>query len=570
MKKKVSLSLKFTVLTVVVLVAGQGIGTAINVFLVQQGISDTVLSFILSYGVSMVLVIFAMRAFLNREVIKPLKAVNAAIASLSEDAVTASMPYTGSQETELLTEGISRMLRQVKGSTDKLRSLTFELSITGEKMKAYIERVADDNKKHLLSTGRLFSVLKEAEELQKGISTDISDFSKFSEESIPSLLEAESAAKEATESAKGLFQSLTDIYNHILETGQSVREIAMDTENLSTSTSETTETISEITANLKEIEGKTIESAGLTYSVRGIASEMISTVSEAMGGMEEIVKSVEKNIETARHLEVKSKDIEKILSVITDVTKQTNLLSLNAAILAEQAGEYGRGFSVIADEITALSDKTASSAMEITDIIKTLRSDIASTVETTEKSRETVVNGIILVQKIGEAFRQVVEMARKSAETANRVQKATKEQVNAINQINHFMGIIQTTVDHIAGAVNMQEGGTSYTLGITEKLKDTAGLIQKDTEAQGRALNILSNNLGIADERVRHILNVSSGQANAGKELLSTVNNIKAICDDTSLNVREIADCLNILNRNIEAIKGAVKCRDITVGSFSN
>jgi methyl-accepting chemotaxis protein len=116
---------------------------------------------------------------------------------------------------------------------------------------------------------------------------------------------------------------------------------------------------------------------------------MMSVVN-AIEGMENISEEVKKSAEIIQRLGIRSVDIEKILSVIKDVTEQTNLLSLNAAILAAQAGEYGKSFSVVADEIRGLSERTSSSTREIGGIVKTIQQDIKDAVFTIDSAKEKV------------------------------------------------------------------------------------------------------------------------------------------------------------------------------------
>jgi methyl-accepting chemotaxis protein len=228
---------------------------------------------------------------------------------------------------------------------------------------------------------------------------------------------------------------------------------------------------------------------------------------------------------------------------------------VNAAILAAQAGEYGKGFSVVADEIKTLADRTAFSAKEITDIIKAIQKGITEVTHVTENSKIIVENGNALVVRTGEAFNDVIESAQKSAEMANTIQKATAEQVKGITQIMESMEMIMQIVEHVTKATHEHEIGSEYLVNVAEKVKEVSEVIKRGMQEQTSGIHLISRNLELTNERIKHIADATSEHGKANKETLFAADKIRAICNNTLTIAQEISTSFNILYQEAVTLK---------------
>ena len=259
--------------------------------------------------------------------------------------------------------------------------------------------------------------IKQAKSSQDHITEDTGKLIDFSNENVTSLLEMKATADEIAASTGKLFKATEDAYSVVAEMTQTAKMIAANTEEASAAVEDTSAAIEEINASVREVESSAKESSALASKVTEVASEVgMMAVVDAVEGMEKISEEVKHSSEIITRLGTRSADIEKILSVIKDVTEQTNLLSLNAAILAAQAGEYGKSFSVVADEIRALSDRTASSTRDIANIIKTIQSEISEAVKSIDSGMKRVNEGGSMVFKVGEALRETLIASEQSAD----------------------------------------------------------------------------------------------------------------------------------------------------------
>jgi methyl-accepting chemotaxis protein len=154
-----------------------------------------------------------------------------------------------------------------------------------------------------------------------------------------------------------------------------------------------------------------------------------------MAQMEEIRKASMESATAIKELDNKSKQIGEIVSLITNIADQTNLLALNAAIEAARAGEHGRGFAVVADEVRKLAEESRDAAKEISRLISQIQHDTGVVVGSVERGNITVASGVEALNETVGAMKEIVQGAIKTAEMVQEIAAAAQEQSASIEQI---------------------------------------------------------------------------------------------------------------------------------------
>ncbi len=249
----------------------------------------------------------------------------------------------------------------------------------------------------------------------------------------------------------------------------------------------------------------------------------------------------------------------KILSVIKDVTEQTNLLSLNAAILAAQAGEYGKSFSVVADEIRGLSERTSSSTREIGGIIKAIQQDIKGAVYTIDLAQEKAEEGNALVLKVGEALREILNAAIQSTEMTKAIERATEEQSLGLKQISSAIEDIRKMMSSVAKSTKEQDNALSYLLEGTGEVKEVAELSKRGAFEQAEGTKLISKNLELANDRINHINGAVLNQKKLHDDMLDAIEKISGIGTSTARDMEDVSVSLKTLAQEIETLKQDMK-----------
>ncbi|TWJ16459.1 methyl-accepting chemotaxis protein [Geobacter argillaceus] len=182
-----------------------------------------------------------------------------------------------------------------------------------------------------------------------------------------------------------------------------------------------------------------------TVAVEGV--KVVENTVVVMGTIAERVKSVAKSVDG---LGIRSEQIGEIIGTIEDIADQTNLLALNAAIEAARAGEQGRGFAVVADEVRALAERTAKATREISVMIKSIQEETKVAVTDMEEGVQEVENGTTEAAKSGQALQAILEQINAVTQQANQIATAAEEQTATTSEISSNMQGITNIVQRSA------------------------------------------------------------------------------------------------------------------------
>ncbi len=252
-----------------------------------------------------------------------------------------------------------------------------------------------------------------------------------------------------------MISNLTGIVQQLNITSEQVvsaaTEVASSAEQMSRGSKDQTDQVTQISTAVEEMTVTIVESSKNATEANTAASQAGETagdgaqiVSETIQGMQEIANVVRESGESVRKLAESANQIGEIVGVIDDIADQTNLLALNAAIEAARAGEQGRGFAVVADEVRKLAERTGKATGEITEMIKGIQTETNEAVQSMEKGVKEVDNGRELTDKAGSSLNEIVTMSGQVVDMIQQIATASEEQSSAAEQISQNMENIAT------------------------------------------------------------------------------------------------------------------------------
>ncbi len=238
-----------------------------------------------------------------------------------------------------------------------------------------------------------------------------------------------------------------------VELSATAEEISKGTDTLTSRASQTAAAVEEMNATVGQVAQNSGKAASLAQDTVKTAQEGGTVVSSTISGMQQLSEAVSNSATIISDLGKSSDQIGEIVRTIEDIADQTNLLALNAAIEAARAGEQGRGFAVVADEVRKLAERTTKATKEIGDMIRQIQQDTRGAVDSMQQGTQKVTAGVDLVNKTGEALSQIVRMVSESADMIRQIAVASEEQSVATQQIaSDIENVAKVTKEPSSGA----------------------------------------------------------------------------------------------------------------------
>ena len=250
------------------------------------------------------------------------------------------------------------------------------------------------------------------------------------------------------------------------QTAHNIQEQQSQVEQVATAMNEMTATVQEVSRNIAETAAAADQANGETTEGRDVVNATVRAIQQLAGQIEDAAGVIQR-------LEKDSESISAVLDVIKGVAEQTNLLALNAAIEAARAGEQGRGFAVVADEVRTLAGRTQESTEEINQVIETLQIGSRRAVEVMNRSREEAQQVVEQANRAGASLESIAEAVARINQMSSQIASAAEEQNAVAEEINRNVVTITEMANQTAA------GGQQIAQASTE-------LAQLSTELQGQ------------------------------------------------------------------------------------
>ena len=201
--------------------------------------------------------------------------------------------------------------------------------------------------------------------------------------------------------------------------------------------------VNEMAVSIDQVSSNAGESTSVAEKAVDIAKKGSQVVHNTIEGMETIREQIQETSKRIKRLGESSQEIGDIISLITDIADQTNILALNAAIQASMAGDAGRGFAVVADEVRRLAERTSNATKQIEALVKTIQSDTNEAVISMENTTSEVVRGARLAQDAGVALEEIEQVSKALADLIFNISNAARQQSASAGHISNTMNVIQ-------------------------------------------------------------------------------------------------------------------------------
>ena len=497
---------------------------------------------------------------ISHDIVKPLLLVNSTLKEMAEGEgdLTRTIEVKSNDEVGELATSFNSFTERLRDMVRRTRDVSVDLNAATDRIRNSSSQVNAGTQQQSQSLAESYLAVQAIEGSISGIAESTGSLVEAAEESSSATLELGATIEEIAHQMEKLFATVEDVSSSISEMSVSSQQIAENVEILSSSTEVTASSITELDASIKEIEENAEKTSRLSEEAAVDAQKGKETVDETIQGILAIRESVDRASAVIQDLGSQSNAIGKILTVIDEVADQTSLLSLNAAIIAAQAGEHGKGFAVVADEIRELAERTAVSTREIGAIITNLQNGTSDAVRAMAAGSERVHQEVERSKSAGHALDKIRSSTMKAREQVSGIVRATQEQSRGSRQITNSINQVASMLDQIASAIKQQSEGTRQLARASEAMKEIAAQGKLSTGEQAKG----SRQINLSMERIRSMIErideATREQTDRTRQVVEAVSSIRAVSESTTLRTSELDQVVEILSRQTTALEGEV------------
>jgi twitching motility protein PilJ len=269
----------------------------------------------------------------------------------------------------------------------------------------------------------------------------------------------------AVDELRNLVTTITDTSVQVAASSQETQATALQLAEASNHQADqitaASQRIHEIAASIEQVSRNSTESADVAQRSVVIAAEGAGVVRETIQGMDQIRDQIQETSKRIKRLGESSQEIGSIVELINDISEQTNILALNAAVQAAAAGETGRGFAVVADEVQRLAERTSGATRRIEGLVQAIQADTNEAVSSMEQTTAEVVSGARLAEDAGTALTEIERVSNALNDLIKNISIAAQQQAGAAADITKTMGVVQ----QISGQTSRGAGQTADSIG---------------------------------------------------------------------------------------------------------
>ncbi len=328
-----------------------------------------------------------------------------------------------------------------------------------ERQEREAKRVNDANQAAILRLMNELQTVAEGDLTQQATVTEditgaIADSVNYTVEELRSLVsQVQSTVGRVTDTTAQVDETSTEL---LAASGEQLREIR-----------ETGDSVLKMAGRINDVSAQAQETASVARQSLRASETGLQAVQDAIGGMNTIRDQIQDTSKRIKRLGESSQEIGEITELISDITEQTNVLALNAAIQAASAGEAGRGFSVVAEEVQRLAERSADATRQIAAIVRTIQTDTQDAVGAMERSTQGVVEGARLSDATGAALADIDRVTRELADLISRISEEALREARSAN-------LVAANIQHIFAVTEQTSEGTRSTAQMVRDLSKMA------------------------------------------------------------------------------------------------
>lgn len=496
----------------------------------------------------------------SRLLVRPVRLVQGQAARLAEGdfAAVDEEKLTVGGEIGDLVQAIRKMAGSLRMMIVDITSSSNALGTVSESLQETSGRVASLAQNQVDDVANTSAAVIRIGESVSQVGRQMERVSATSEEITTSVLEQAASNEEIAQNIDNLSVSAEHVNSSIIQIASNISQISESVNVLKGESDVTASSVAEMESSIRQVMQGAKDTVEIASTVHSDAEAGHKAVADSINGMQRIKSSSQVASKSIKSFSDKAENIGTILSVINNLADETNLLALNAAIIAAQAGEHGRGFAVVADQIKELADQTSLSTREIVDIIDGVKGESRNAVTAIIETEKSIIEGETLSTQSGEMLQKIVDGVRQVVTEMERISSATTEQVNGSSLIRATTDNVSDMVQQIVKAINEQEKGSNTIIQASERVSDLVGQINISIHEQSQAGRAVASGMQDVNSMIQKVFSACEEQTAESRQIATAVDSIKTSAQHSLDSTTVVNEATGTLEEQVRLLLKAV------------
>lgn len=463
------------------------------------------------------------------------------------------------------TDGERRALAELTALARSMRRAVGRLQRAADSIETISDRVLEGGRVLAIAVGdeaasvdSTVASISEINSSARAVFSAVSALSHLAQSTSTSSLEMAASIDEVSSSADALTAFVEETASSIEEMAASVRNVAASTGSLAEATNETERSMRAIDDSTQRVGVAVSETALLAEEVQVSAEQGSSVVLATAESVRATRRGIEEAAETIAALGARSERIGAITRVIDEIADRTNLLALNARILAAQAGQQGRGFAVVAEEIKELSERTARSTDEIDELIQGVRESVADAISQSATNRQLADDGVSLAERAATSLQEISHKTAASATAIRQIAEAAAAQSLESHQVTELTAQVRRRAQEIERATSEQARTAARIGERAVRMAGLTGQVRRAMREQAEGSKHIAGALEQLTEVVGQIGGAVSEQYRGTENVLRSIEVIREAVKRNQASIVQINSAAGLLDYEASSLRDSV------------
>ena len=497
-------------------------------------------------------------ARLRRHIAVPLARLVDGSTAMAEGDLSTQVDIRSDDEIGVLARAFDAMVLSLRGLVARVGENTRYLAQATERLASSSQAMQEEAGRQELAVEETADSIGRITASMHTVNSNVEALAETAIETSSAAIEMDSSIAETSNHIDNLSEIIDTTASSVVEMTSAIREIARSADTLNQSTDSTSRALELLSGSVRQVELNAQESHVLSDDASRKAEQGMAAVHETVEGMERIQDSFSGIESVISHLSEKSESIGAVVKVIESVVEQTNLLALNAAIISSQAGEHGRAFSVVADEVRSLAERTSNSTREIVELVDSVQGGVLSAVTAMEQGATRVKRGVELSNEAGRILREIGESSQQSTRWAKEIVEATRGQAADIDQVGLAMSQVKETATQLNRGTHEQDSaGTEITRGVEQMLN--LGLeVKNATQEQRRESSLITRSVEVVAARIKEILVETQDQSKRADQIQEALQIFREVTVQTTRRAADANETISDLSAHAQGLEAEI------------